>query len=228
MNNPISNLSKKEWILWLGSLAIIVLSNVFTTDFDLLTLAAALIGVTSLVFAAKGNVWGQILMVVFSILYGIISFRFHYWGEMITYLGMTLPMAVWSTFTWLRNPSKDNDSEVEIQTLNSRHAAGLVIGGIVVTAGFYYILKLLDTPNILFSTISIITSFLAAALSMLRSSYYAVGYAANDIVLVILWILASMKDPAYIPVVVNFAIFFVNDMYGFVSWKKREISQAQA
>ena len=35
-----------------------------------------------------------------------------------------------------------------------------------------------------------------------------------------------MKDPAYLPVVVNFAIFFVNDLYGFFRWKKRELQQA--
>lgn len=56
---------------------------------------------------------------------------------------------------------------------------------------------------------------------MLRSSYYAVGYAANDVVLIVLWVLASFENPSYIPVVVNFVIFFVNDMYGFVSWKER-------
>lgn len=226
MNNPIKMLSKREWIIWMGSLIIVFASNIITTDFDLLTLVAALIGVTSLIFAAKGNVWAQVLMVIFSILYGIISFRFHYWGEMITYLGMTMPMSVWSTITWLKNPSEENGSEVQIQTLNKKHIIGLTISGIFVTGVFYYILKLLNTPNIIFSTISIITSFLATSLTMLRSSYYAIGYAANDIVLIILWVLASLESPAYIPVVVNFSIFFINDMYGFVSWKKREIQQA--
>lgn len=226
MNNPIKMLSKREWIIWMGSLIIVFASNIITTDFDLLTLVAALIGVTSLIFAAKGNVWAQVLMVIFSILYGIISFRFHYWGEMITYLGMTMPMSVWSTIIWLKNPSEENESEVQIQILNKKHIIGLTISGIFVTGVFYYILKLLNTPNIIFSTISIITSFLATSLTMLRSSYYAIGYAANDIVLIILWVLASIENPAYIPVVVNFSIFFINDMYGFVSWKKREIQQA--
>ena len=226
MNNPIKMLSKREWIIWMGSLIIVFASNIITTDFDLLTLGAALIGVTSLIFAAKGNVWAQVLMVIFSILYGIISFRFHYWGEMITYLGMTMPMSVWSTITWLKNPSEENGSEVQIQILNKKHIIGLTISGIFVTGVFYYILKLLNTPNIIFSTISIITSFLAMSLTMLRSSYYAIGYAANDIVLIILWVLASLENPTYIPVVVNFSIFFINDMYGFASWKKREIQQA--
>jgi nicotinamide mononucleotide transporter len=227
MNNPIKTLTKREWSIWLGSIIIVLISNLATKDFDLLTLVAALTGVTSLIFAAKGNVWGQVLMILFSILYGIISFRFRYWGEMLTYLGMTLPMAVWSTITWIKNPSENNGNEVQIQSLSKKHIVALCISGIIVTAVYYYILKSFNTPNIIFSTISIITSFIAASLTMLRSSYYAVWYAVNDVVLIILWVLASLKDPAYIPVVVNFSIFFMNDMYGFMSWKQRELEQAE-
>ena len=226
MNNPIRSLSRREWALWLASLAVVLIANLMTPEPDPLTMAAALVGVTSLVFAAKGNVWAQILMIVFSILYGVISFRFRYWGEMITYLGMTLPMAVWSTVTWLKNPSKENGSEVAIQMLARRHLTLLAVSTVAVTAVFYFILKALDTPSLFFSTVSVITSFLAAALTMLRSSYYAMGYAANDVVLIVLWVMASMDDPAYIPVAVNFGIFLLNDLYGFVSWKKREVLQA--
>ena len=224
MHNPIQDLTKKEWLLWLGSLLIVILSNLVSGSVDVLTLVAVCVGITSLIFAAKGNVWAQILMIVFSILYGIISWRFRYWGEMITYLGMTMPMAVWSTITWIRNPSK-NGNEVEIQKLNRKHIVGLSVFSVAVTAAFCYILHVLDTPNIVFSTISVTTSFLAASLTMLRSSYYALGYAMNDIVLIVLWVLASLKNPAYIPVAVNFAIFFLNDLYGFISWKKREAVQ---
>lgn len=191
MNNPFSTLTKKEWLLWLCSLFIVLVSNILAANFDPLTLIAALVGVTSLVFAAKGNVWAQVLMIVFSILYGIISFRFRYWGEMITYLGMALPMAVWSAITWLRHPAESGDA-VAIQKLNLRQFAGLLASCVVVTVLFYRILAALDTPNLAFSTLSVITSFLAAALTMLRSSYYALGYAANDVVLIVLWLLASL------------------------------------
>lgn len=221
MHDPIKELTAKEWALWLCSLLAVTVSNLLAGNVDILTLAAVCVGVTSLIFAAKGNVWAQILMIVFSILYGIISWRFRYWGEMITYLGMTLPMAVWSTVTWLKNPS-ENGKEVAIQKLTKKHIAGVVFFGIITTAVFYFILKALDTPNLFFSTLSVTTSFLAASLTMLRSPFYALGYAANDIVLIVLWVLAAMNDPQYIPVAVNFAIFFINDMYGFISWKKRE------
>lgn len=56
MNNPFSTLTKKEWLLWLCSLFIVLVSNILAANFDPLTLIAALVGVTSLVFAAKGNV----------------------------------------------------------------------------------------------------------------------------------------------------------------------------
>ena len=199
----------RDWAFWLGSLAVVAVSNFLGGDVDPLTLIAALTGVTALMLAAKGQVFAQYLMIVFCLLYGAISCRFRYWGEMLTYLGMSLPMAVWSAVTWRRNTAHEAGSAVAIRRLTGRDLA------------------LLDTPNLGFSILSVATSFLAAALTMLRSSYYGLGYAANDIVLVVLWVLASCEDPAYIPVAVNFGIFLFHDFYGFLSWKKRERHMAQ-
>ena len=91
-----SYFSKGEIMLWsISALLITVTFFVFDRE-NYLTLAASLVGVTSLIFNAKGNPFGQFLMIVFSILYGVISFTFAYYGEMITYLGMTGPMAVFA------------------------------------------------------------------------------------------------------------------------------------
>lgn len=202
-------------------MVIVMAANYFSPEFDILITIATLVGVTALIFAAKGNVIAQVLMIVFSLLYGIISYRFHYWGEMITYLGMTLPMTIWATVTWFKNPS-ENEGEVSIGRMTKKKWGLLTATTVVVTVAFYFILNYFDTPNILFSTISITTSFMAAGLMMLRSSYYAIWYAMNDVVLIVLWILATVEDASYFPVIINFAIFFINDLYGFVSWKKRE------
>ena len=112
-------------------------------------------GVTSLILAAKGNVWAQFLMILFSVLYGAISFRFRYWGEMMTYLGMSLPMAVWSAVTWLKNPSAGNGSEAAIRRLEKRQA--LIVAGlsVLVTGAFYFILRWFRMPNLAFSTVSV-------------------------------------------------------------------------
>lgn len=225
--SPFISFTKKEWCLWIFSMVLVAASNFLSKDAGILTLAAALVGVTSLVSGATGNVWGQILMVVFSVLYGIISFQYSYWGEMVTYLGMTLPMSAGAVYTWLIHPSEGNAATVKIHKLTIREKIVLVPLTAAVTALFYFILKFFGTPNLFFGVLSITTSFLAAAMTLLRSSYYEFWYSWNDLILIVLWVLASMEEPMYIPVVVNFAIFFVNDLYGFFSWRKREKLQAE-
>ena len=113
----LSYFTRIEKILWITSVFLITLSFLLFDRINYLTLTASLIGVTSLIFNAKGNPFGQLLMVVFSILYGIISWNMRYYGEMLTYLGMTAPMAVYSLISWLRNPFGGNKSEVKVNHL---------------------------------------------------------------------------------------------------------------
>ncbi len=218
--------SKTEIALWLSSVTLIVLSFCIFDRENLLTLLASLIGVTSLIFNAKGNPFGQLLMVVFSLLYGIISFTFTYYGEMITYLGMTMPMAIFALISWLRNPYKGNKAQVRVSSVSKKEAVLMWILTAIVTLLFYFILDYFETANIVPSTLSVTTSFLAVYLTFRRSPLFALAYASNDIILILLWILASMTDRKYISVVVCFGAFLVNDIYGYISWHKMKIRQS--
>lgn len=219
--------TKTEWILWGASVAGILISFFLFDRESVLTLAASLIGVTSLIFNAKGHPAGQALMVVFSILYGIISFGFRYYGEMVTYLGMTMPMAVLALFSWLRHPYQGNRSEVRVNHIRGKEWLLLSVLAVVVTAGFWFVLKRFHTANLIPSTVSVATSFIAAYLTFRRSPWFAVAYAANDLVLIVLWILASAQQPRYVSVTVCFAAFFFNDVYGFISWQRMKKAQAE-
>ena len=192
-----------------------------------MTLAASLIGVTSLIFNAKGNPIGQALMIVFSLLYGIISYTFSYYGEMITYLGMTGPMALFALISWLRNPYKGNHAEVAVNRISNREHIGMYALSAVVTLSFYFILEHFNTANIIPSTLSVTTSFIAVYLTFRRSPYFALAYAANDVVLIVLWILAAKENISYLSVIICFVMFLVNDLYGFASWKRMEKRQVE-
>ena len=217
------NLSKGELILWLSSLFFVILLFVFQPNGDFLNLITTLIGVTALIFIAKGDPLGQLLTVIFSCFYAIVSFKFRYYGEMITYIGMTAPTAFASMIIWIKNPYKEQ--EVKVGSIKKSGRALVFSITTVVTILFYFILKALGTSNLLFSTISIATSFSASSLMMLRSPYYAIAYALNDIVLIILWIMATISSVSYLPMVLCFVIFFINDMYGFYSWQKMKKRQ---
>ena len=119
--------SKEELTLWSSSSLLILVSFLLFDQVNTMTLAASLIGTTSLIFNAKGNPIGQVLMIVFSLLYGLISYTFSYFGEMITYLGMTAPMALFALITWLRNPFNGNRAEVAVNRLKLREMYGMLV-----------------------------------------------------------------------------------------------------
>ena len=220
------NLTEK--LIWSISVIVIIVSFFLFENDGYLTLVASLIGVTSLIFCAKGNSFGQFLMIIFAIIYSIISFSFQYYGEMLTYLGMSLPMAAFSLVSWLKNPFNGNKSEVAVNKITFKEIIFMSFLTLVVTIVFYFILKYFNTANLIPSTFSVSTSFLAAYLTFRRSPYYALAYASNDVVLIVLWGLASFKDISYISVVICFVVFLVNDLYGFISWLRMMKRQEKA
>ena len=225
MKKLLNSFTKAEKILWLSSTLMILASFLISQDSGILGLISSLIGITALILCAKGNPFGQVLMIIFCCIYTYISYTFSYYGEMITYACMSLPMAVFSLVSWLRHPYKGNKAEVKVNSIKRKEYAVLIVLDIVVTVAFYFMLRYFDTANLFLSTISITTSFGAAYLTMRRSPYYALWYVANDIVLILLWTMAAMKDISYISVIICFVAFLANDIYGFISWNKMQKRQ---
>ena len=218
------SLTRFELALWLTSLAVVAGTALIFRSVDGLSLLASLIGVTALIFVAKGHALGQVLTIVFAVFYGVISWGFRYYGEAFTYLGMTAPMALLALITWLRNPYKDS-AEVAVRRMTGRQWAVMLLLAALTTAAFYFILRAMGNAALLISTLSVTTSFLASYLTAMRSPYYALAYAANDLVLIALWVLAAIADPSSVPMAVCFVMFFLNDMYGFINWRRMEKRQ---
>lgn len=220
-----SSLTIIDYIIWTAAILFITVSFLIFDRNNFMTLAASVIGVTSIIINAKGHPLGQLLMLFFAAVYGYISFSFHYYGEMMTYLGMTAPMALFSLIAWLRNPFKDGNAEVRVNHLSVLEVAFMSLLTCLVTIIFYFILRYFNTANLIPSTISVTTSFAAVYLTFRRSAFFSLLYAANDIVLIVLWTLAAMTDSSYISVLICFAMFLVSDIYGFISWLKMKKRQ---
>lgn len=225
IKSTFSQLNRFEICLWAVSLIVVVTSYILSGSKDILSVTASAIGVTSLIFLARGFCIGQVLIIIFSVFYGIISFSNQYYGEMITYLCITTPIAVIALVQWIKHPYK-NTKEVEVSKADKKHLFIMTLSAIPLTVSFYFILQSLGNATLLVSTLSITTSYIAAYLTAIRSPYYALGYGSNDIILIILWIIASTKDTSNIPMIFCFLMFLINDLYGFYSWKKMEERQS--
>lgn len=224
LHNPFHSLTRKGWLLWLASLAVVIAGSLVGGTPDLLSLVATLIGVTALAFMATGDVWGQLLTALFGILYGIAAIRVRYWSEVITYIGMSAPMALAAAVSWLRHPYQGSTT-VEIHHLSRRDIRYIILLTLVATVVFGSLLALVHTPRLPISILSVTTSFLACALTWFRSPLYAVAYACNDLVLIVLWALQAFTDPSAWGMAACFVMFFLNDAYAYVSWQRRAIHQ---
>ena len=227
MKKLLNYFTKAEIILWVSSVLMIVASFLMSGGDGYLSFIASLIGITALILCAKGNPIAQVLMIIFCLMYTYISYTFSYYGEMLTYACMSLPMAVFSLVSWLRNPYKGKKSEVKVNSIKGKEYIFMGVLTVIVTIAFYFILKAFNTANLIPSTISVTTSFAAAYLTFRRSPYYALWYAANDIVLIVLWTLAAMEDITYVSVIMCFVTFLANDIYGFISWRKMQKRQSE-
>ena len=212
--------TRGELWLWFSSLFAITLSFLVFDRTGWLSFAASLIGATSLILCAKGNPIGQVLIIIFSAIYGYVAFCARYYGEMLTYVGMTLPMAVAALISWLRHPYRGKKSEVEVARIGKSDVIIMLLLSATVTAVFYFILEYFNTANLIVSTLSVTTSFAAVFLTAKRSPYFALAYALNDLVLILLWGSATLSDTSYVSVLVCFITFLFNDIYGFISWRR--------
>lgn len=216
-----------EWVLWLGGMAAILVGFFVGAERNLLSLFSSLFGVTLIIFNAKGNVWGQVFAIVFSALYGILSYTKAYYGEMIIYFALMMPIHIASIVIWLKNPNKDaKHLEVKINTLSAREYAIAAVCAVALTFAFYFLLEALGTDNLIVSTISLVTSLAAAYLMLRRCEYFSVCFVLNDVILIILWSMKLSTDGiSVLPSVLCFSLFLINDAYCFISWRKLKYRQ---
>ena len=212
--------TKLEIVLLASSLTLILASFLIFDRENYFNMIASLIGALALIFCAKGNPFGQVLMIIFASLYVYIAWIIRYYSEVITYLCMTLPMAIISLISWLKNPFEKGKMEVKVNVLLKKEFVFSFVLSAIVMVLFFFILRAFNTANLIVSTISIFTSFLACYLTFRRSEYFALAYACNDIVLIILWTIATISSIDYLSVVICFLVFLFNDLYTFINWRK--------
>ena len=79
IKNPFAAWTRFEWWLWSVSMVVTAVCYIVSPTGDMLSLIASLIGVTSLLFLAKGHVLGQFLIITFALLYSVISLEYRYY-----------------------------------------------------------------------------------------------------------------------------------------------------
>ena len=212
--------TKFELILLLGGMIALVVSGILCNS-TLLTIICSITGIMCALTQAKGKVISQFIGLILVVIYSIISYQNKYYGEVLIYIFIMLPLFISGIISWLKNINNDTNI-VKENELSKREWIILTSISLVLFIGLYYLLKYFNTKELFISTLSMVTSLFATYLVARRSKYGFLFYIGNDIILFILWGLPVIQgNLLLIPMLINPLINLINDTYGWISWNRR-------
>ena len=219
----------KDWtifeiiLMFVSPIIILTVGIIFQSD--ALTISTSIVGITCGFLLAKGLVLGQFFGIAIVALYSILSYRNGFYGEMLIYLIIMLPMYIWGIVEWIKHKDKDSKS-VEVNSIHKKEWILVSICSVVVFVGFYFLLKALNTNELVVSTLSVVDNIFAIYLLARRSKYGFVSYIVNDLILIILWGIPVIQgNLLLLAMLINPIVNLINDTYGVVNWSKLESKQ---
>ena len=213
--------TKFEKILLFTSIILVMLIGIIFKA-EILTTLCSIIGIITALLLAKGKNLGQLFGLVIVALYSIVSFKNRYYGEVIIYLCIMLPMYIIGTISWIKHQNSKTNS-VEVNKIKTKEWIIVTLLSIFAFIGIYFILKLFNTNQLFISSLSVIDSLFAVYLGIRRSKYSFYFYVVNDLILIALWGIPVIGGSLILlPMLFNPIINLINDIYGIYNWKRLE------
>lgn len=215
------NWTRFEKVLLFASVILVALVGIIFKS-EILTTICSIVGIITALLLAKGKNLGQIFGLLIVALYSVVSYKNKYYGEVIIYLCIMLPMYIIGIISWLKHQNKETNS-VEINIIKTKEWIIVSIASILAFIGVYLLLKAFNTSQLFVSSLSVIDSLFAIYLGIRRSKYSFYFYVVNDLILIALWGIPVVSGGLILlPMVFNPIINLINDMYGIHNWKKLE------
>lgn len=212
----------EKLFLLIGTILAIVLTFMFKGT--LIDLGYTLLYIWTALLLAKGKYSCYIVGIISTFFYAFVSYSNSYYGEVIIAMCCTLPLMVIGLINWLKH--QDSTNTVIIKEITKKELLLVLLSQAIMFTGYYFLLKVFNTNNLLVSTFSVVASIIATYLTARRSEHGFIGFIINDIILIILWSIPVIKgNTNIIPVLLCPVLLFINDIYGVYNWKKIKINQ---
>lgn len=211
-------------LITIGLVSVVASSIVFKSSW--VVLAQSVLCLLTVFTQAKGKVITQIFGILTFIFYIYTSYSKQLYGEAILYLVILLPMYVYGLIHWLAYRDKDEKVVIVRSNLSKKEWLVFLLSFVCVSVGVYYLLKALNTAQLIVSTLSFISMLPAMYLLMRRCKWNQVAFLLNDLFVPILWLVLVINgDLSFISVVICFVFQLVYDIYGIFEWIKLEKKQ---
>lgn len=190
---------------------------------------STILGLLCVFTQAKGKIATQFIGVVYFCFYIFISYTERLYGEAILYLIIMLPMYIYGVIHWLANRDKQDNVVLVRSNLSIREWILSSVGFIIVAIGVFFLLKVLNTAQLVISTLSFVSMLPAVYLLIRRCKWNQVAFLVNDFIVPILWLYLALHGSLYVLPLCIYHIFQITyDVYGLIVWIKLEKKQKTA
>jgi len=219
-------------LFWLGFsvTAISALSLVFSISRGIpllsgefvMSLAAAVLGCLAAVFTGQGKLGAFVFGFMNSVLYGLISFGYGYYGEVMVKFLVFIPLNVYGFTVWIRhiNPLGNEASK---RSLSLKGRLWLVFAVSLLTGGYGVLLSFLKGYYPFWDGFTTIMATVALVLCIMRYSEHWILWMIINAVSVGLWA-APFLDGRGQPVAVllMWCFYLINSVVMYIRWLRRE------
>lgn len=211
-------------LIGMGVVVVTVSGILFGSDWYVIV--NTLLGLFCVFTQAKGKISTQFIGVIYFCFYIFISYTQRYYGEALLYLTIMLPMYVYGVIHWISNKDKTDNVVIVRSNLSLKEWCFSGLCFVAISIDVYFILKMLDTSQLLISSLSFISMLPAVYLLIRRCKWNQVAFLVNDFIVPILWIfLVIQGDFSFLPMCIYYIFQITYDIYGLIEWIKLEKKQ---
>lgn len=215
------SLFEKSWLLLFSSVAIL---SYYISDGTILSLAATLSGILTVVLVAKGRTSNFYFGIVNIVLYGYLSFQAQFYGEVMLNAFYYLPMQYIGLYLWTKNERMSD----RVSAARMTHKERGIWAVVSVVSIFLYaeVLEELGGNLPLHDSASTTLSVLAQYLMVRRVKEQWILWFVINIISIYMWSTSYMQTGENLALVVMWSAYLVNSVYGFYNWNRMESDHA--
>jgi len=211
-------------LISLGVIAVTVSGIIFKSKWYIFV--NTLLGLFYVFTQAKGKVATQFIGIAYFCFYIFISYTQKYYGEALLYLIIMLPMYIYGVIHWLSNRDRKNNVVIIKRNLSLKEWIFSGVCFSIIAIIVFFILKALNTAQIVINSLSFLTMLPAVYLLIRRCKWNHIAFLINDFIVSFLWISLVIKgNLSFLPMCIYHIFQITYDIYGLIEWIKLEKQQ---
>lgn len=210
----------KKWeVAWLLIACSVITGLSIYWEDTAMGIISATTGVACVVCTGKGKLSAYVFGAVNTLLYAIIAYQAHYYGEVMLNALYYFPMQFYGFYVWNKNMN-DETKEVQKKQMNKKGRWILAVIVLAGTVAYGLILQALGGALPFVDALSTVVSVVAMIVSIKMFAEQWMLWILVDIVTVIMWLVAFINGNDSIATLLMWIIYLGNAFIMYFKWMK--------